>query len=884
MNKLIPIFLCIFLLNDNFSFGAHLKGGWIQYEYISTDSLAKTNSYKITVRQYLSCSSTGGQIDQQIYLGIFDGGSNSLFQNLTVPLSFTTQPSITTFDPCISPTPSPGSVCYRIDAYVVTVNLPFNTVGYTLAVQRCCRIAGIINVANSSTVGVTYSNFIPSNILGQNYSNNSTPFFQQKDTVIVCHNTPFSFDFSATDVDGDSLSYVFCEGLTGGGAGGAGQAQPNPPANPPYSGFGYTQGFDGSYPLGLNVTVNPKTGILSGIAPSVTGDYVVAVCAIEYRNGVQIGRTKKEIHINVANCQLSAAKLNPTYITCDGFSLQFQNESSAAGITSYKWFFGDGTFDTVPTPLHQYQDTGVYNLRLIVGTAGGCQDSAKAVVRIFPGFVPKFNVTGYCFQNPFLFQNTTFAQYGIVDSVFWDFGETTLTTDTSTLKNPSYTYLTPGSRKVILYARSSKGCEDTVSKVVQVLDKPSIVLAFRDTLICSIDTVPLKATSNGTTFSWSPNYNILNRNTLNPLAFPKDTTVYVLTVTDNGCINKDSVKINVLDFITVDAGPNVNICLTDTFKMLTNSYALSYVWMPSATLNDSTLKFPLAVPTQPITKYYVKANLGKCQDRDSITIFTFPYPVAQAFTDTSICRTQSVPIKGIYQGETFNWTPSNSLSNPFSTNPIATPDSTTNFIFTVQNLSGCLKAVRDTVTVNVIQPFTVNAGSDTTIVIGQPLQLNAFVNDNSNKSFLWSSLPAFAATGLNDLNIQNPIANFQTNFDSIILMVNSFTKEGCFATDFLKVIVFKTAPDIFIPSAFTPNSDGRNDVIKPIPVGITKLDYFNVYNRLGNLVFTTTQVGAGWDGRIRGKLQESGTFVYTVQGVDYLGKTITKKGTIVLIR
>ena len=62
------------------------------------------------------------------------------------------------------------------------------------------------------------------------------------------------------------------------------------------------------------------------------------------------------------------------------------------------------------------------------------------------------------------------------------------------------------------------------------------------------------------------------------------------------------------------------------------------------------------------------------------------------------------------------------------------------------------------------------------------------------------------------------------------------------------------------------------------------LDYFNIYNRWGQMIFTTSQIGKGWDGKLNDKQQASGTFVYTVQGVDYLGKIITKKGTIVLIK
>ncbi len=883
MKKILLLLIIFLFCKADTCFAFHLKGGWIQYEYISTDSVAKTHRYRITVRQYLSCSSSGGQIDPDVYLGIFDGETNLLFQKITVPLSYTDRPSITTFDPCINPTPLPGSVCYRIDVYVTTVNLPFNNAGYALAVQRCCRIGGIVNLVNSDQLGVTYYNKIPGFVIDSNYAINSSPSFLQKDTVIICKNTPFTFDFSATDAEGDSISYIFCEGLHGGNPGSQGGARPDPPANPPYNIVDYSQGFSGSFPLGTGVQINSISGLISGIAPSITGDYVIAVCALEYRKRVLIGITKKEIHINVANCQLSAAELNPTYITCNGFDLQFQNESSATGINAYLWSFGDGQTDTVPTPLHHYSDTGVYNLKLIV-KAQGCTDSATAIVRIFPGFIPSFDVNGFCYQNPFYFTNTTYAKYGKVDSVFWDFGETSLNNDTSTLKNPNYKYLTPGPRKVLLYAHSSKGCEDTTSKIVVVLDKPPISLAFKDTLICSIDSVTLGANSNATTFFWSPNINISNRNIASPYVFPKDTTKYILTVIDKGCINKDTVTINVLDFITVDAGPNSNVCLTDTFKMQTKSYALSYLWTPALTLIDSTIKYPLAVPTQPSTKYYVKANLGKCQDRDSVTLFTFPYPKAKLSNDATICFGDSVKITGTYEGDFYNWSPTTTLSDSTILTPFASPKITTNYLLYAQYLSGCLKKVFDTVEVKVIQPFYVFAGRDTSIVYNQPLQLFALIDDNTDKKFIWSSNPFSAINYLNNNNFQNPIATLPITIDSVAYSVKAFTKENCFTTDDLKVKVFKTQPDIFVPDAFTPNGDGKNDVIKPIPVGVTKLDYFNIYNRWGQLLFTTSQIGKGWNGTINGTFQSSGTFIYTVQGVDYKGKIINKKGTIVLIR
>jgi hypothetical protein len=75
-----------------------------------------------------------------------------------------------------------------------------------------------------------------------------------------------------------------------------------------------------------------------------------------------------------------------------------------------------------------------------------------------------------------------------------------------------------------------------------------------------------------------------------------------------------------------------------------------------------------------------------------------------------------------------------------------------------------------------------------------------------------------------------------------------------------------------------------NDVVRPICVGIKEIKFFSVYNRWGQLVFTTTIDRAGWDGRIDGRLQNSGVFVWMVSAVDYQGNKIFLKGTVALIR
>lgn len=94
----------------------------------------------------------------------------------------------------------------------------------------------------------------------------------------------------------------------------------------------------------------------------------------------------------------------------------------------------------------------------------------------------------------------------------------------------------------------------------------------------------------------------------------------------------------------------------------------------------------------------------------------------------------------------------------------------------------------------------------------------------------------------------------------------------------------KNGPDLYVPSAFTPNGDGRNDIIRPVGVGIAQLQHFRVFNRWGQLLFATSQFGKGWDGSYSGVQQPAGTYVFEAIGTDQLGNRIYKKGTLVLIR
>ena len=92
------------------------------------------------------------------------------------------------------------------------------------------------------------------------------------------------------------------------------------------------------------------------------------------------------------------------------------------------------------------------------------------------------------------------------------------------------------------------------------------------------------------------------------------------------------------------------------------------------------------------------------------------------------------------------------------------------------------------------------------------------------------------------------------------------------------------AINIYVPKVFTPNGDGANDILKPILVGISSFHYFSVYNRWGNLIFTTEDPNAGWDGSFKGVPQPVETYLWIGEGIDVNGKKVVQKGMVSLVR
>lgn len=868
------LFVILFSFLASVSFANHTKGGWMYYEYLGAGSAANTLKYRVTLKLYTICNLNSGQFNQTINFTFFDGATNQIFNSVAV--TYSTDPNIQNCNlqqchPCINQIPT---ICYKIITYETIVDLPKTPSGYTVAYQRCCRIIGINNVQSpSNSVGETWSVKIPGTAIA-GAETNSSARFSQNDTAIICEGNSFTFDFSATDVNSDSLVYSFVPAYSG-----ADNTSPAPPnaSNPPYSSIPYSSGFTGTSPLGFGININPTTGFVTGIAP-LSGIYVITVLVSEYKRGtnIKIAEVRKSLHIEVTNCSLTEAELDPEYTLCEnvnGFTATFRNKYTA-NIQTYDWEFGDGNTSTVPSPTHTYADTGVYILKLVVNRGLPCSDSTTAPVKVYPGFFPGFEVLGQCQNVPIQFNDLTTATYGFPDKWEWNFGDPTSITNTSTLKNPTHIYNTTGRYTVTLVVFSNKGCYDTLRKDIDILDQPPLSILPKDTLICVIDTLQLNAVGAGS-FSWSPNYMISNVNIASPLVSPDITTTYRVTITDAfGCQGSDTVRVRVVDRVTQFAMPDTSICRTDPVVLRVTSDALRYVWTETPagnTLNNRFIKNPTATPLV-TTTYHLVGNIGKCIAEDDIVVTPVPYPVPNAGPDNTICFGQSAQLNAS-GGSIYSWSPAAFLTATNIPNPQSIkPTDNVRYIVTVRDVLGCPKPVKDTMFLFVAK-IKANAGPrDTSVVLDQPLQL--FATGSINYS--WTP-----TTWLNNPFINNPIALPRNDIEYVVRVSNN---AGCFALDSIRVRVFKIKPDLLVPNAFTPNGDGNNDVFKPILIGMKSLDVFRVYNRWGEMVYSGSGNDAAWDGTYGGKRQEMATFVWHAEGVDYLNNKIKRKGSVVLIR
>jgi gliding motility-associated-like protein len=438
----------------------HIVGGEIYYEHLGN------NRFKITMFVYRDCFLGQAEFDRFANISVYED-SNKLVRVLHPRLGEVTNLPSDIADSCYY---VPSGVCVERAVYSLEATLPQNNSGYFLSWQRCCRNSSIKNLNNPGDWGSTITTYIPSGLVAPF---NSSPVFKNRPPLAICLGSDFTFDHSATDLDGDSLSYTLCEVYHGGGKdmfnpNGPTGPVPSTPTPPPYRAVGWSGSYGPLNPIAANVPfkVDPVTGVFSG-TPNQIGQFVFGVCVDEYRNGKYIGSSRREYQVNVKPCQ-SATRANMDIPSkCEGLDIQFNNTSQRS--KTFHWDFGLGSHvnDTSQqrNPSFTFPDSGTYTVQLVANPGWRCADTITKKITLYHALDAAIKpFEGKCISDP-VFNFEVGGRFAPYSKIYWNFGtQASIQTDSSI--NPTGIQYPDTGRYPIRLRLSHKGCtsaaEDTV--------------------------------------------------------------------------------------------------------------------------------------------------------------------------------------------------------------------------------------------------------------------------------------------------------------------------------------------------------------------------------------------------------------------------------------
>jgi gliding motility-associated-like protein len=503
----------------------------------------------------------------------------------------------------------------------------------------------------------------------------------------------------------------------------------------------------------------------------------------------------------------------------------------------YSWTPAEGLSDpTLSAPLLHVKGDSVddrllnYHVHTAFKNNPGCASIDSVQIKVYPNpnvhfIVPKICLTDAVAQ----FQDSTITgdSATLPFSYQWNFGDPNagaLNPNSSAAANPSHNYSAASNYPLKLVVTNSMGCRDSLTKTFTV--NGAVPLAsFRiphASALCTGQSVDI--------------------------------------------LNESSVDFGSITKVQIYWGDSSTVSYTDNDPYTGKLYSHFYPNPVSTNIPGYKIRM-------------ISFSGIKCENESDQQITLEPSPHIQFNAIPSICSYD--PAFAITQASELTQLPGSfsfsgeGISSAGLFDPKISGAGVFSMLCQYTSTDGCIDSARQTITV--IQPPKVFAGNDTSVVVSQPLQLQALA-DQTGDSFQWTPV-----TGLDDPDISNPVSLLGSDIESVKYMVKATDTSGCFGEAAIVVKVFKTAPNIFVPNAFTPGSS-MNNIFRPIPVGISSIQFFRIYNRWGQLVYSKSGMGTGWDGTISGKPQQTGSYVWMVQGTTYTGTTIFKQGTMVLIR
>jgi len=611
---------------------------------------------------------------------------------------------------------------------------------------------------------------------------------------------------------------------------------------------------------------------------TATGTYSVRLIVTD-ANGCSDTATKLN-YIVVIGRPKASFTMDDTLAVCPPLRVNFTNTSSAGAI-SYNWSFGTGGGSTLQNPSNTYISPKIYTVALIATNAAGCRDTAYGRVKVL-GYA---GVLSYSPLKGCAPLNVNFVARDVdgVPGFVYDFGDGTPPVGT-THTTISHTYTKAGPHVPSITLTDNLGCS-VKSIGIDTIKVDGVIAGFTFSPFpaCDKGTIQFIDTSSGAYSSLNPSSWRFHDGTTSNLASPSKTypgpgtyAVILYTSTSSGCKDTLNSSITFYPLPVIDAGKDTLICLTDSAILMPTGGA-TYAWSPSISLSCASCTHPYAFPISNTRYTVIGTDIHGCTGKDTVTVRIRTKAKAIVSPGAVICSGDTISISAS-GGGTYTWMPSKNLSSGNIGNPLAYPDSNTQYMVIVK-LASC---VPDTGYVNIVVHPTpkVDAGANQTVIAGTPVQLQGL-----GSLFIthWEWTPP---EDLSCVECAAPEANPK---HSVTYIVTASTDFDCHATDSVHITVVCDHSQVYIPNTFTPDGNGVNDVFYPRGRGLQTINYFRIYDRWGEVVFERSNMTVddrtqGWDGRKAGRLLSPDVYVYTVDAVCDTGEPIKWQGNVMLLR
>jgi gliding motility-associated-like protein len=579
-------------------------------------------------------------------------------------------------------------------------------------------------------------------------------------------------------------------------------------------------------------------------------------------------------------------------------SFEFSNSSTINGGTiNYAWSFGDGYSSSLLNPTHSYTDTGNYSVRLIVTAQSNCADTAYLSTHIAPSPKANFNISSspQCLAgNNFTFTNASNISGGGM-TYAWDLGNG----NTSIANNPSQSYATADTFDVELIATSDKNCYDTI--VLEAIVTPSPVADFniikQDSCFDnnSYDFLNTSTLSTGNIFSHAWNFgngSTSSNQDNNNISYNAsgNFSVELIVLSDAGC--RDTISKS----LAVHASPAANFIVNDTLQCfnehdiqltelstISGGSITSYNWDfgdGNTSSNSSPPNYNYASAGSYSVELVVTSAQG-CIDTFEQNLIINPSPKV-SFTGGMGCIGDPIQFNNtstISSGtiSSYNWFLGDGQMST-SDQPTHTYLSSGTFEVKVVAISdlGCRDSLIDKTAAIINAKPSADFTSEKISSFENQTEMLFTENSGAGISWSWYVDNMGVGTGPTYTHTFNDTGTF-----NVMLWVDN--AEGCRDSSVKSIFIFPDAT-LHVPTSFSPNADGLNDIFKPLGVRFVKSFNMSIYNRWGNKLYETSDPQVGWDGTFGGKTVLPGQYVVLVSIIDFNNIKAKHKGTVTILR